>query len=54
MNVVVTRRFEKDAEKELPKDLQLELADTIEKIKDAQRLSAIANLKKLSGYKTAY
>lgn len=54
MQVIITRQFEKDAEKELNKKLQLQLADIIEQIQKADHLMEISNLKKLKGYKTAY
>lgn len=54
MNVVVTKRFEKDTEKELSGTRQRELADIIEQLREAKQLTDVANLKKLTGYKTAY
>ena len=54
MDVIVTRQFEKDVEKELPKKFQVELADLIEQIQQVKKLTDIPNLKKLTGYKTAY
>lgn len=38
MQVTVTRRFEKDVQKELSKNLQLELAGVIEQIQKAGSL----------------
>lgn len=54
MNVLVTRQFEKDVEKELSKPMQLKLAVLIETLRQAPALNAIADVKKLKGYKTAY
>ena len=54
MNVVVTKQFAKDVDKELDKSLQLQLADIIEQIKGAKTLQQIQSIKKLTGYKTAY
>ncbi len=45
MQVVITRRFEKDVEKELNKKLQLELADLNGQIEQAGELADIPNLK---------
>lgn len=54
MNVIVTRQFEKDVEKELSKGLQLKVAALIEELQQASSLAAVSNVKKLKGYKTAY
>jgi mRNA interferase RelE/StbE len=54
MQVITTIQFEKDAEKELSKKLQLQLADIIEKIQQAEQLTQIPNLKKMKGYRNAY
>ncbi len=54
MEVIVTKQFEKDVDKELDKTAQLQLADIIEQIKSAATLQEILNVKKLIGYKTAY
>ena len=54
MQVITTRQFEKDAEKELTKKLQLQLADIIEQIQKTDQLTQIPNLKKMKGYKNAY
>ncbi|MCZ2223100.1 MAG: type II toxin-antitoxin system RelE/ParE family toxin [Chitinophagales bacterium] len=54
MIVVVTKQFEKDVQKELNKTLQLQLADIIEGLQNANNLQEILNIKKLKGYKTAY
>lgn len=54
MQVITTRQFEKDAEKELNKKLQLQLADIIEQLQRADHLMEIPNLKKMKGYKNAY
>ena len=54
MKVIVTRQFEKDVDKELPKAMQLKLADIIEELQNASTFYSINDLKKLKGYKTAY
>jgi len=54
MQVITTRQFEKDTEKELNKKLQLQLADIIEQLQRADHLMEIPNLKKMKGYKNAY
>jgi len=54
MQVVTTRQFDKDVEKELSKKLQLQLADIIEQIQQAGHLMEISNMMKSQGYKTAY
>lgn len=54
MQVIVTRHFEKDVDKELSKEMQLKVADLIEELQKAPSLLSINNLKKLKGYKTAY
>ena len=54
MQVITTRQFEKDAEKELDKKLQLQLADIIEQIQKVDHLMEIPHLKKMKGYKNAY
>jgi mRNA interferase RelE/StbE len=54
MEIVITKQFEKDVEKELSKPMQTKLASLIEELQQASSLDAIANVKKLKGYKTAY
>ena len=54
MQVITTRQFEKDTEKELNKKLQLQLADIIEQLQQADHLMEIPNLKRMKGYKNAY
>ena len=54
MQVITTRQFEKDTEKELNKKLQLQLSDIIGQIQKADHLMEIPNLKKMKGYKNAY
>jgi len=54
MQVIVTKQFEKDAEKELSKAMKLKLAALIEELQQATSLESIQNVKKLKGYKTAY
>src|SRR5688572_4905699 len=54
MQVITTRQFEKDTEKELNKKLQLQLADIIEQLQQADNLIEIPNVKKMKGYKNAY
>jgi len=54
MQVITTRQFEKDTEKELNKKLQQQLADIIEQLQRADHLMEIPHLKKMKGYKNAY
>ena len=54
MQVIVTKQFEKDAEKDLSKAMELKLAALIEELQQATSLESIPNVKKLKGYKTAY
>ena len=54
MEVIVTKQFEKDVEKELNKDMQLKLALLIEELQQAHSIDSLTNIKKLKGYKTAY
>ena len=54
MKVIVTKQFDKDAEKELNKAMQMKLAELIEKLQQAASIDAVQNVKKLKGYKTAY
>lgn len=54
MQVIITRQFEKDTEKELNKKLQQQLADIIEQLQKADHLLEITHLKKMKGYSTAY
>lgn len=54
MKVIVTKQFDKDAEKELNKAMQMKLAELIEKLQQAASIDAVPNVKKLKGYKTAY
>ena len=54
MQVITTRQFEKDADKELNKKLQLQLADIIEQLQTAEHMMEIPHLKKMKGYANAY
>lgn len=54
MEVIVTKQFDKDVNKELSKAIQFKLALLIEELQQAVSLDAITNVKKLKGYKTAY
>ena len=54
MEVIVTKQFTKDVDKELDKSLNLQLADIIEQIRNAGNFQQIPSIKKLTGYKTAY
>lgn len=54
MQVVVTKQFAKDVEKELDKAMQSKLADLIEQFQKATSIKEIRNLKKLKGFKNAY
>ena len=54
MQVIVTNQFEKDASKELDKNLQIRLAEIIEGLQSATSLQDLPNLKKLKGYKNYF
>lgn len=54
MEVIITRQFEKDTEKELSKKMQIRLAGIIEKLQKVSHPSEINNVKKLKGFKSAY
>lgn len=54
MDVIVTRQFEKDTERELSKKMQLKLAEIIEDIRKSNNLLEVRNIKKLKGFKNAY
>ncbi len=54
MEVIVTKKFSKDVDKELDKILQLQLANLIEQIRTVSSLQQLKNIKKLKGYKTAF
>lgn len=47
MQVIITRQFEKDSEKELNKKLQQQLAGIIELLQKADHLLEIPHLKKM-------
>lgn len=53
MNVEITRRFEKEADK-LSKTIQNTLADLIDEVEKAENLTDVAHLKKLVGFENAY
>lgn len=53
MNYEIRQSFVKDAVK-LPKQIQKEIADLIERIESANKLSELPTCKKLKGFKTAY
>ncbi len=54
MDVIITKQFEKDTEKELSPKMQLRLADIIEEFQKVSKPSEINNIKKLKGFKSAY
>jgi mRNA interferase RelE/StbE len=54
MQVITTRQFEKDTEKQLNKKLQQQLADIIEQLQKTEHLMEIPHLKKMKGYSNAY
>ena len=54
MDVIVTKQFEKDTDKELSPKMQLRLADIIEELQKVSKPSEINNIKKLKGFKSAY
>ena len=53
MNIEIRKSFEKDAAK-LPAAIQVQLAQIIENIIAANKLSELASCKKLTGFKNAY
>lgn len=53
MNIEIRKSFEKDALK-LPAYIQIQLAQVIEKISAAKKISEISSCKKLVGFKNAY
>jgi mRNA interferase RelE/StbE len=53
MKVEIRSSFEK-AVKKLPPRLQLEMAEIITKIENAETIREINNCKKMTGFKTAY
>lgn len=54
MDVIITKQFEKDTEKELFQKMRLRLADIIEELQKVSKPSEINNIKKLRGFKSAY
>ncbi|MGN6297694.1 MAG: type II toxin-antitoxin system RelE family toxin [Ginsengibacter sp.] len=54
MDVIITKQFEKDTEKELSQKMRLRLADIIEELQKVSKPSEINNIKKLRGFKSAY
>ena len=54
MQVITTRQFEKDSEKELNKKMQQKLADIIEQLQKTDHLIEIPHLKKMKGYTNSY
>lgn len=54
MDVIITKQFEKDTERELSPKMQLRLADIIEELQKVSKPSEIMNIKKLKGFKFAY
>ena len=54
MDVIITKQFEKDTERELSPKMQLRLADIIEELQKVSKPSEINNIKKLKGFKSAY
>ena len=53
MNIEIRKSFEKDAAK-LPAAIQVQLAEVIENIAGAAKLSELTSCKKLTGFKNAY
>ena len=53
MNIEIRKSFERDAMK-LPPTKKKELAEIIDKIKVAKKLSELSSCKKLVGFKNAY
>lgn len=54
MNTLFLSQFEKDIEKIRMQSVKDDIANAIEQVEQADGQSAIVNLKKLKGFKTAY
>ena len=54
MNIIVTRHFAKDVDKELNKQQKQQLAQILISITQSKTLSEIPDCKKLKGFKNAY
>jgi mRNA interferase RelE/StbE len=54
MKVLIDRSFEKDTDKLTDQKILHSIADCIERIQNADKLSDISNCKKLKGSKNAY
>jgi mRNA interferase RelE/StbE len=54
MNILVTRKFIKDVEKELSQQQMLQLAEILINLTQCKSLSDIPDCKKLKGFKSAY
>ena len=54
MNVVFLKNFTKDIDKLTSVKVKSDIADTIEGIERATKITDIANIKKMKGYKNAY
>jgi len=54
MNILITRKFAKDAEKELNEDQKQKLAQILITITQSQTISEIPECRKLKGFKNAY
>jgi mRNA interferase RelE/StbE len=54
MNIIVTKHFTKDVDKELNKQQKLQLAQILISITQSKTLSEIQDCKKLKGFKNAY
>lgn len=54
MNIIVTKKFDKDVDKELSQPQKQQLAQILILITQAKTLSEIPGCKKLKGFKNAY
>ncbi len=54
MNIIVTKKFAKDVEKELNEQQKQQLAQILITVTQSKILSEISNCKKLKGFKNAY
>jgi mRNA interferase RelE/StbE len=54
MNIVITKKFAKDVDKELSRQQQQQLAQILISITQAKALTEISDCKKLKGFKNAY
>lgn len=54
MKLVFLKQFDKDLDRLVSLKVKTEIADIIDCVENASKISEIANIKKLKGYKNAY